>query len=109
MYACVYLRMYMCVCKPKQKSWQKFFLAPYASADIIICTEKANGEAAHLSVIRLNGVLFYVIGSKNVHMVSHIRIHTHTHTHTHTHIHSYMYTRVYSLAHTHTRMRIIFV
>ena len=39
---------------------------------MIICTEKANGEAAHLSVCRLNGVLFYVIGSKNPYLSNQI-------------------------------------
>jgi hypothetical protein len=30
--------------------WMKYFLKPVASAQKVICTRKANGEAAHLSV-----------------------------------------------------------
>lgn len=35
----------------------------------VICTEKANGEAAHISVWKLLNETFYCIGSKNVHML----------------------------------------
>ena len=30
--------------------WMKYFLKPLASARKVVCTRKANGEAAHLSV-----------------------------------------------------------
>ena len=30
--------------------WMKYFLKPVSSAQKVICTRKANGEAAHLSV-----------------------------------------------------------
>ncbi len=50
------------------KTWMNYFLRPAESARSVVCTRKANGEAAHFSArwIRDRFVLF--AGSKNVHL-----------------------------------------
>ena len=57
-------------CQPQNNnSWMNFFLQTPEKADKIVCTQKANGEAAHLSV-RFIGQQFYLfVGSKNVHII----------------------------------------
>lgn len=49
---------------------QKFFSRPMhtASSPHILVTEKANGEAGHITFIEVDGVVLLVGGSKNVHM-----------------------------------------
>lgn len=50
--------------------WMKYFLKPLTSARNVICTRKANGEAAHLSVRYMPKCGFVLcVGSKNVHMI----------------------------------------
>jgi hypothetical protein len=48
--------------------WQKFFLGDVAAASHAIVMQKANGEAAHLAVLRLGGEWLLLCGSKNVHV-----------------------------------------
>ena len=50
-------------------SWMNFFLQPPEKATKVICTRKANGEAAHLSVRFIDQQVILIVGSKNVHMV----------------------------------------
>jgi hypothetical protein len=55
------------------KTWMSYFLRPVEAAERVICTHKANGEAAHFSV-RWIGERFVVFaGSKNVHMAARSR------------------------------------
>jgi len=60
--------------------WKQYFLRPYEEVERVVCTGKANGEAAHLSVRYLTsggqeeasankgGGFVLFLGSKNVHM-----------------------------------------
>ena len=49
--------------------WSKFFTRPYTEASLIVSAKKANGEAAHVSCIRLpNNQLLTICGSKHVHL-----------------------------------------
>ncbi|XP_064640559.1 uncharacterized protein LOC135495658 [Lineus longissimus] len=50
-------------------TWKRYFSKPLDEAKTVIATRKANGEAAHLSCIRLNGEHVICAGSKNVHML----------------------------------------
>ncbi len=50
-------------------TWQKYFLKPVQSAEQVIVTEKANGEAAHLSARFIQDQFYLILGSKNVHLV----------------------------------------
>ncbi|CAL8101714.1 unnamed protein product [Orchesella dallaii] len=52
-----------------QSSWEPYFLKPLSAARKIVSTEKANGEAAHISSRKLIGQDYLCIGSKNVHML----------------------------------------
>ncbi|XP_045192925.2 uncharacterized protein LOC123549145 isoform X1 [Mercenaria mercenaria] len=49
--------------------WQKYFTKPLEETDIVIATNKANGEAAHLSCIEIDGQFILCGGSKNVHLL----------------------------------------
>ena len=49
--------------------WLNYFLEPFENATEIICTEKANGEAAHLSARFIKNQFYLIVGSKNVHMI----------------------------------------
>lgn len=50
--------------------WKDYFLKPFSFVSRVVCTTKANGEAAHLSARFLPGHGFVLIaGSKNVHML----------------------------------------
>ena len=49
--------------------WLNYFLQPINQAAEIVCTEKANGEAAHLSARFIKDRFYVIVGSKNVHMV----------------------------------------
>jgi len=49
--------------------WLNYFLKPIENATQIICTEKANGEAAHLSARFIKNKFYLIIGSKNVHLM----------------------------------------
>ncbi|XP_052816378.1 uncharacterized protein LOC128242961 [Mya arenaria] len=53
--------------------WEKYFTKPFKEADHVVSTEKANGEAAHLSCFRLDGQLILCGGSKNVHLLFNTR------------------------------------
>lgn len=47
-----------------------FFIQSKKKAKYVLVTKKENGEAAHLSILKLkNGKYLYVIGSKNVHLI----------------------------------------
>ncbi len=46
-----------------------YFLRPVHVTSRIVCTEKANGEAAHMAVRVLRGKFYLIAGSKNVHML----------------------------------------
>ena len=50
--------------------WKKYFLRPYDEVERVVCTDKANGEAAHLSARYMGEQAGFVlfVGSKNVHM-----------------------------------------
>lgn len=52
-----------------QKTWMKYFLRPVEQTSRIICTQKANGEAAHFSARYLKDRFIVAAGSKNVHLV----------------------------------------
>ena len=49
--------------------WLNYFLKPIENATQIICTEKANGEAAHLSARFIKNQFYLIVGSKNVHLI----------------------------------------
>ena len=49
--------------------WLKYFLQPLQNSTEVICTEKANGEAAHLSARFIKDQFVLILGSKNVHLV----------------------------------------
>ncbi len=46
-----------------------YFLKPLSSTSRVVCTQKANGEAAHLSARYIKGRFVLCAGSKNVHML----------------------------------------
>ena len=46
-----------------------FLLQSLDEVKNVVCTQKANGEAAHLSARVINGVQLLCAGSKNVHLV----------------------------------------
>ena len=48
--------------------WKKYFLRPYEEVNRVVCTEKANGEAAHLAARHFASGFVLFVGSKNVHM-----------------------------------------
>ncbi|KAH9503003.1 hypothetical protein Btru_072591 [Bulinus truncatus] len=50
-------------------TWKKYFIKPIDAAKKIVATRKANGEAAHLSCIQIDGQYLICAGSKNVHML----------------------------------------
>ncbi|CAF0760832.1 unnamed protein product [Didymodactylos carnosus] len=50
------------------RAWLNYFLIHPHDAKQIICTQKINGEAAHLSCFSLNNRLILCAGSKNVHL-----------------------------------------
>lgn len=49
--------------------WRRYFLRDPETADRLVLTQKANGEAAHLSARWLSGRPLICVGSKNVHML----------------------------------------
>ncbi|XP_052232547.1 uncharacterized protein LOC127845565 isoform X2 [Dreissena polymorpha] len=49
--------------------WQKYFTKPIEETDFVVSTCKANGEAAHLSCIEVDGEYVLCGGSKNVHLL----------------------------------------
>eukprot|EP00049_Salpingoeca_infusionum_P011794 m.207661 g.207661 ORF g.207661 m.207661 type:complete len:544 (+) comp15029_c0_seq6:67-1698(+) len=51
-------------------AWRKFFLQPVEETACAISMQKANGEAAHLSCLYLNGEYVLLCGSKNVHLAA---------------------------------------
>ena len=51
------------------KVWTDYFLKPLDSTSNVICTKKANGEAAHLGVRFIHDRFVLCVGSKNVHML----------------------------------------
>ena len=51
------------------RTWLNYFLKPVENTTEIICTEKANGEAAHLSARFIKNQFYLIIGSKNVHLI----------------------------------------
>ncbi|GFN89823.1 actin-binding protein ipp-like [Plakobranchus ocellatus] len=50
-------------------TWKKYFAKPLDSARKVIATKKANGEAAHLSCLEMDGHRLICAGSKNVHIL----------------------------------------
>ncbi|XP_035829225.1 uncharacterized protein LOC101847791 [Aplysia californica] len=50
-------------------TWKKYFTKPLDQATKIVATRKANGEAAHLSCINIDGQNLICAGSKNVHLL----------------------------------------
>ncbi|KAK6982506.1 actin-binding protein ipp [Biomphalaria glabrata] len=50
-------------------TWKKYFVKSIDDAKKVIATRKANGEAAHLSCIQIDGQILLCAGSKNVHML----------------------------------------
>ncbi|RUS68993.1 hypothetical protein EGW08_023245 [Elysia chlorotica] len=55
--------------KGDNHTWKKYFTKPLESAHKVIVTKKANGEAAHLSCIKIDGHRLICAGSKNVHIL----------------------------------------
>ena len=51
------------------KVWTDYFLKPLDSTAKVICTRKANGEAAHLAIRFIENKFVLCVGSKNVHML----------------------------------------
>ena len=51
------------------KIWTDYFLKPLESTAKVICTRKANGEAAHLGIRFIKNRFVLCVGSKNVHML----------------------------------------
>ena len=51
------------------KVWTDYFLKPIETTAKVICTRKANGEAAHLAVRYIQNRFVLCVGSKNVHML----------------------------------------
>lgn len=51
------------------KVWTDYFLKPLESSSKVICTRKANGEAAHLGIRWIKDRFVLCVGSKNVHML----------------------------------------
>ena len=51
------------------KVWTDYFLKPLESTSNLICTRKANGEAAHLAIRWIKDRFVVCVGSKNVHML----------------------------------------
>ena len=49
--------------------WRRYFLRSVEDATRVVLTQKANGEAAHLSARYVDGAFLVCVGSKNVHMV----------------------------------------
>ena len=50
-------------------TWCRYFLRSVEDATRVVLTQKANGEAAHLSARYVDGAFLVCVGSKNVHMV----------------------------------------
>ncbi|GFR81552.1 actin-binding protein IPP-like, partial [Elysia marginata] len=55
--------------KGDNHTWKKYFTKPLESAEKVIVTKKANGEAAHLSCVQIDGQRLICAGSKNVHIL----------------------------------------
>jgi len=53
-----------------QNMWQNYFIKPIDVADKVVVTQKANGEAAHISCRRIGDQNFFCLGSKNVHLLA---------------------------------------
>ena len=45
-----------------------YIVQPFKDTTTVVCTMKANGEAAHLAARKINGQYVIFAGSKNVHM-----------------------------------------
>lgn len=52
------------------KTWMDYFIAPLNKAEKVVCTMKANGEAAHFSVRWIKDRFIVCAGSKNVHLMA---------------------------------------
>ena len=52
-----------------KNEWRKYFLTDIEKAKFVVGTQKANGEAAHLSCRWDNGSFLVCCGSKNVHLL----------------------------------------
>ncbi|XP_021968652.1 uncharacterized protein LOC110863611 [Folsomia candida] len=52
-----------------QNLWQNYFLQTTEHAVKVICTKKANGEAAHFACRNIFGENYFCLGSKNVHLL----------------------------------------
>ena len=50
-------------------TWKNYFLQPPQAADKVVCTRKANGEAAHVAVRFIGEQFMLFVGSKNVHIL----------------------------------------
>ncbi|XP_067651800.1 uncharacterized protein [Haliotis asinina] len=50
-------------------TWKKYFTQPIESTSNVVATRKANGEAAHLSCMMIDGEYVLCGGSKNVHLL----------------------------------------
>ncbi len=51
------------------KTWMDYFLRPVSTAVRVVCTRKANGEAAHFSARFIKDRFVLCAGSKNVHLL----------------------------------------
>jgi hypothetical protein len=52
-----------------RQRWEHYFVENPNRAQYIIRTSKENGEAAHLGQFRYLGEIYYIFGSKNVHLI----------------------------------------
>jgi len=50
-------------------TWKRYFIKPLDSTSLVVATRKANGEAAHLSALFVEGQFIICAGSKNVHIL----------------------------------------
>ncbi|XP_067933091.1 uncharacterized protein [Watersipora subatra] len=49
--------------------WKRYFTKSLDETSYVITLRKANGEAAHMSCIKIHGVHYICMGSKNVHLL----------------------------------------
>ncbi|XP_045128705.1 uncharacterized protein LOC123514706 [Portunus trituberculatus] len=51
------------------EKWREYFIAEPSEATSVVCMDKLNGEAAHISCRYIDDQFYLIVGSKNVHML----------------------------------------
>lgn len=51
------------------EKWRDYFIANVSEATSVVCMDKLNGEAAHISCRYIDDQFYLIVGSKNVHML----------------------------------------